>query len=153
MTALGPHTVNNIRRARWLAYGGLIPFYGLALLAWIETCREWALQGIAAYAAIIIAFLGAVHWGRALQQFDRGNQFPTLLFGIMPAVLGWFALLLPLEFSLPMLAAGLVFVWGTEQMVFTEALPDWYRHLRHQLTAAAVIVVLIGWAATMIPMF
>jgi len=153
MTALGSHTDNNIRRARWLAYGGLIPFYGLAFLAWLDTCREWALQGVAAYAAIIIAFLGAVHWGRALNQFDRGNQFPTLLFGIMPAVLGWFALLLPLEFSLPMLAAGLVFVWGTEQMVFTEALPDWYRHLRHQLTAAAVIAVLIGWAATMVPMF
>jgi len=25
--------------------------------------------------------------------------------------------------------------------------------LRHQLTAAAVIAVLIGWAATMVPMF
>jgi len=44
-------------------------------------------------------------------------------------------------------------VWGTEQMVFTEALPGWYRQLRHQLTAAAVIAVLIGWAATMVPMF
>ncbi len=56
---------------------------------------------------------------------------------------------LPLELALPMLAAGLMYVWGTEQMVFNDTLPTWYRHLRHQLTAAAVIAVLIGWAATM----
>jgi len=34
-------------------------------------------------------------------------------------------------------------------MVFNDTLPTWYRHLRHELTAAAVIAVLIGWAATM----
>ncbi|MED5389242.1 MAG: DUF3429 domain-containing protein [Pseudomonadota bacterium] len=150
---MGSQIDNNIRRARALAYAGLIPFYGLTLLAWLDAFREWALEGVAAYAAIIIAFLGAVHWGRALYQFENSNQLPTLMFGIMPAILGWFALLLPMEFALPMLAAGLVFVWGTEQMVFTDALPHWYRHLRHQLTAAAVIAVLIAWAATMVPMF
>ncbi|MCG8394639.1 MAG: DUF3429 domain-containing protein [Pseudomonadales bacterium] len=143
----------NIRRTRRLSFAGLLPFYGLLVPAWHDPTRHWALAGLAAYAAVIIAFLGAIHWGRALNRFDRGNQFPTLLFGIMPAVLGWFALMLPLELALPMLAAGLVFVWGTEQMVFSDQLPTWYRHLRHQLTAAAVLAVLIGWAAAMMPLF
>ena len=49
--------------------------------------------------------------------------------------------------------AGLVFVWGSEQMVFFEVLPDWYRHLRHLLTAAAVLALVIAWAAAMMSMF
>ena len=139
----------NIRRAKGLSYAGLIPFYGLAGLSWLAQTGNWALHALATYAAIVITFLGAIHWGRALDKMADSNQYPTLLFGLMPALLGWFALLLPLELSLPMLAAGLMYVWGTEQMVFNDTLPTWYRHLRHQLTAAAVIAVLIGWAATM----
>jgi hypothetical protein len=139
----------NIRRAKALSYSGLIPFYGMAGLSWFAQTGSWALHALATYSAIVLAFLGAIHWGRALDKMPYSNQYPTLLFGLIPALLAWLSLLLPLELSLPMLAAGLMFVWGTEQMVFNDTLPTWYRHLRHQLTAAAVIAVLIGWAATM----
>ncbi|MEQ3635007.1 DUF3429 domain-containing protein [Alcanivorax sp.] len=139
----------NIRRAKALSYIGHIPFYGLAGLSWFAQTSSWALHALATYSAVVLAFLGAIHWGRALDQMHHSNQYPTLLFGLVPALLAWFALLLPLELSMPMLAAGLMFVWGTEQMVFNDTLPTWYRHLRHELTAAAVIAVLIGWAATM----
>ncbi|HCK26801.1 MAG TPA: DUF3429 domain-containing protein, partial [Alcanivorax sp.] len=81
------------------------------------------------------------------------NHIGTLLFGIMPAMIGWLAGMLPVEFGLPMLIAGLVFVWGSEQMVFFEVLPAWYRHLRHLLTAAAVLALVIAWAAAMMSMF
>ncbi len=139
----------NIRRAKALSYSGLIPFYGMAGLSWFAQTGSWALHALATYSAIVLAFLGAIHWGRELDKMPYSNQYPTLLFGLIPALLAWLSLLLPLELSLPMLAAGLMFVWGTEQMVFNDTLPTWYRHLRHQLTAAAVIAVLIGWAATM----
>ncbi|MDX1803926.1 MAG: DUF3429 domain-containing protein [Alcanivorax sp.] len=142
----------NIRIARWLGFSGLLPFYLLAALAWFDPLRDLALKGLTAYAAVVLSFLGAVHWGRALTRFADSNQFPTLLFGIMPALLGWFALLLPRELSLPMLTAGLVFVWGTEQMVFVDILPSWYRHLRHGLTAASVLALLLGWTAAIMPM-
>ena len=139
----------NIRRAKALSYSGLIPFYGMAGLSWFAQTGSWALHALATYSAIVLAFLGAIHWGRALDKMPYSNQYPTLLFGLIPALLAWLSLLLPLELSLPMLAAGLMFVWGTEQMVFNDTLPTWYRHLRHQLTAAAVIAVRMGCAATM----
>ncbi|UWN51511.1 hypothetical protein ASALC70_03738 [Alcanivorax sp. ALC70] len=75
------------------------------------------------------------------------------MFGILPALIGWLALLLPVEFSLPMLITGLVFVWGSEQMVFFEVLPPWYRSLRHCLTAGSVLALVIAWAAAMMAMF
>ena len=123
----------NIRRAKALSYSGLIPFYGMAGLSWFAQTGSWALHALATYSAIVLAFLGAIHWGRALDKMPYSNQYPTLLFGLIPALLAWLSLLLPLELSLPMLAAGLMFVWGTEQMVFNDTLPTWYRHLRHQL--------------------
>ncbi|EKF75542.1 hypothetical protein A11A3_01677 [Alcanivorax hongdengensis A-11-3] len=142
----------NIRIARWFGIASIVFYYLLALLAWFDPLRDCALQGLTALAAITLTFVGAVHWGRALAGFADSNQFPTLLFAVMPAVLGWFALILPRELALPMVAAGLVFAWGTEQMVFIDILPDWYRHLRHGLTATSVFALLIGWAAAMMPL-
>ncbi|UWN51512.1 hypothetical protein ASALC70_03739 [Alcanivorax sp. ALC70] len=53
----------NRMAARLLGIGGLIPFYFCALLTWVETTRVWALDAVTGYAAVILAFLGAVHWG------------------------------------------------------------------------------------------
>ena len=143
----------NVLAARILGVAGLIPFYVLALLAWRDDLCAVALAAVEEYAAVILAFLGAVHWGRALAGLDGRNHIGTLAFGVIPALLGWLALLLPVEFSLPMLIAGLVLVWGTEQMMFFDALPDWYRRLRHLLTGASVFALMIAWAAAMMAMF
>ena len=48
---------------------GLLPFLATALLSWIaaEDWRGVALYALAAYGAVILSFLGAVHWGLALR--------------------------------------------------------------------------------------
>lgn len=144
---------DNIRRTRRLTLVSLAPMFVLAGLAWSATWRDTALMGLVGYAAISLTFAGAIHWGRVLGQFGQSNQFPTQLFGVFAAFIGWAGLMLPLELSLPMLSAGLMFLWGTEQMLFNDELPRWYGQLRTQLTAGAVIAMLIGWAAAMMPMF
>ncbi|MCG8437579.1 MAG: DUF3429 domain-containing protein [Pseudomonadales bacterium] len=144
---------DNIRRTRALTLVSLAPMYLLAMLAWADPWREMALMALVAYAAISLTFAGAIHWGRVLGQFNNSNQFPTQLFGVLAAFIGWAGLLLPREMGIPMLCAGLTFVWGTEQMLFSDDLPAWYRKLRNQLTGGAVLAMLIGWAAVMMPMF
>nr|WP_281502156.1 DUF3429 domain-containing protein [Alcanivorax sp. S6407] len=131
----------------------LSPMFIMAGLAWTETWRDTALLGLVGYAAVSLTFAGAIHWGRVLGRFDQSNQFPTQLFGVFAAFIGWAGLMLPRELALPMLSAGLMFLWGTEQMLFNEELPSWYSQLRTQLTAGAVLAMLIGWAAAMMPMF
>lgn len=147
-----PHA-DNVRRTRTLTLASLAPMFALASLAWVEAWRDIALLGLVGYAAISLTFAGAIHWGRVLGEFAQSNQFPTQLFGVLAAFLGWAGLLLPRELALPMLSAGLVFLWGTEQMLFNDELPLWYRQLRTQLTAGAVLAMLIGWAAAMMPLF
>ncbi|MCK0152909.1 DUF3429 domain-containing protein [Alcanivorax sp. S6407] len=144
---------DNIRRTRTLTLASLSPMFIMAGLAWTETWRDTALLGLVGYAAVSLTFAGAIHWGRVLGRFDQSNQFPTQLFGVFAAFIGWAGLMLPRELALPMLSAGLMFLWGTEQMLFNEELPSWYSQLRTQLTAGAVLAMLIGWAAAMMPMF
>ncbi|MEE2870762.1 MAG: DUF3429 domain-containing protein, partial [Pseudomonadota bacterium] len=133
---------DNIRRTRALTLVSLAPMYLLAMLAWADPWREMALMALVAYAAISLTFAGAIHWGRVLGQFNNSNQFPTQLFGVLAAFIGWAGLLLPREMGIPMLCAGLTFVWGTEQMLFSDDLPSWYRKLRNQLTGGAVLAML-----------
>ncbi len=144
---------DNIRRTRTLTLASLSPMFIMAGLAWTETWRDTALLGLVGYAAVSLTFAGAIHWGRVLGRFDQSNQFPTQLFGVFAAFIGWAGLMLTRELALPMLSAGLMFLWGTEQMLFNEELPSWYSQLRTQLTAGAVLAMLIGWAAAMMPMF
>ena len=63
-----------------LGWGGLIPF-GLAALgthSGVDTLVLYGFIGGTTYGAIILSFLGAVHWGLAMQD-DRSQQtqYPT----------------------------------------------------------------------------
>ena len=56
---------------RWravLGYGGLVPFVSLALLVWLtpQPVARFLVAMQLAYGAMILCFVGAVHWGRSL---------------------------------------------------------------------------------------
>lgn len=81
--------------ARRLGYAGLVPFVGLAAVVWMARPGDWPFAGAAllGYGATIVSFLGAVHWGLVMRQ-GRAQPLPALLWGVMPSLLGWVALLL-----------------------------------------------------------
>ena len=55
------------RSAAWLGFGGLLPFIGLALTAFVDRHHGivWA-DALVAYGAVILSFVGALHWGFAM---------------------------------------------------------------------------------------
>lgn len=129
--------------ARQLGYAGLIPFVALALLAW--ALPEWRVKAQLAqltYAAVILSFLGAVHWGLALAA-NRRDPLPYV-FGIVPSLLGWLAVLLPYAVGGVMVTISLVLLWFAER----RALRGWpfaasYHQLRFQLTMVAWVSVIV----------
>lgn len=129
---------------RWLGYAGLIPFVA-ALLGFVFSADErrgyFAGQFIA-YGAVILSFIGAVHWGRAL----GGGRVPVMRMSIsiLPALLAWAALLLPVAPAAWLLLAGFLAVraWEASPPV-ASALPRWYRGLRTELTFAVVVLTLL----------
>jgi hypothetical protein len=64
--------------------------------------------------------MGAIHWGLAMKTSSASDSARWYALGVLPALVGWFALLLP---SLPALILLAV--------AFTSALP--FRHGSHRL--------------------
>jgi len=96
------------KMALYLGYGGLLPFLGLAI-AVLVGYNSQALLGIsvdawvAIYAAVILSFLGAIHWSVVIALCGKlnMNDYNTLLiYSILPALLAWFSFLLPLKLTL-----------------------------------------------------
>ena len=141
------------RPTLWLGLAGLLPFLGAALLSWTapEEWRGVALYALAAYGAVILSFLGAVHWGLALRAppAEAAAMAPRLGLGVLPSLLGWVALLLPPLPGLLLLALGIL---GTA-MVETAAarrglVPPGYLRLRWILSLGAALCLVIGAAAS-----
>ena len=101
-----------------LGLAGLIPFVGCGLLAIGEdvVTAEHGFTALIAYAAVILSFIGAVHWGLALSDGAAARRVQRIRYaaGVLPALLGWIALLAPMFVpawvSLVVLLAGFIAV-------------------------------------------
>jgi hypothetical protein len=140
------------RPALWLGLAGLLPFLGSALLSWTAPV-EWrgvALYALAAYGAVILSFLGAVHWGLALRApaVEASALAPRLGLGVVPSLIGWVALLLPPGPGLTLLALGILGTAAVETGAARRGLlPPAYLRLRWGLSLGAALSLLAGAAA------
>jgi hypothetical protein len=148
-----------------VAYGlaGLVPFVVLAGLPWLLPLQQAALAMFAllAYGAVILSFLGAVHWGLALAGAIPGSaagrnaagrgvraSWSRLGLAVLPALLAWVALLLPPALGLAALAAGFAFAWLVDRAAARAGLvPAWYLPLRSLLTLCVLLSlgVALAW--------
>jgi hypothetical protein len=138
---------------RLLGFAGLIPFAVGAALAVLgpPSWRAWAAFALAAYGAVILSFLGAVHWGLGLRARpeEQPHAWPRLGFGVVPALVGWLALLLPAAPGLLLLAVGVLAVAAVETAAARRGeVPRDYLALRWRLSLGAGACLLLGaWAA------
>ncbi|MGB0682311.1 MAG: DUF3429 domain-containing protein [Magnetovibrionaceae bacterium] len=143
--------------ARWLGGLGVIPFAGLAMIealqpGWIApTVLSLAGVGLIAYGAVILSFLGGVHWGLAIAQyggFDAGPGFRRLTLSVIPSLVAWVALLVPVEPAFFLLGASFLIWLGVDWITSRhEEAPAWYPALRVPLTSAVIACLAVGWLA------
>lgn len=129
-----------------LGISGLIPFFAMGYLA-LGTQAERAGIGLVAYGAVILSFLGAVHWGFALSAPDSRGQTARLGMGVLPSLVGWVAVLftipLHIDAALGLLIAGFVALTVMEVRARAAGLmPAGYMRLRYVLTAGVVFTLL-----------
>lgn len=135
------------RTARLLGLAGLLPFLGSLALAAAAAgeARGAALWTLAIYGAVILSFLGAVHWGLALGPGAPRAVDARLALGVLPSLVAWAALLLPPQPSLLLLAAGLLATAGVETLASRRGLLGAaYLRLRWRLSLAAAASLLAG---------
>ncbi len=121
--------------AKTLGYAGLIPFVIFSIGSW--TTLPYiadSTQILISYAAIILSFMGAIHWGVTISNVET-NHDKNLVVSVMPALAAWLALLLPVIFALIILFVGFILLIAYELAVAkSQALPNWYISMRIRLT-------------------
>ncbi len=132
--------------ARVLGIGGLLPFMGLAAgFLWLQEPR--LLQALIGYGAVILSFVGALHWSHAMHVDARGSR-AWVLYGwsVTPALIGWICLLIPPSIGSIVLAGALVLALGVDhQLAPHESVASWLLPLRRLLsTGAAASLLLAG---------
>lgn len=135
---------------RRLGAAGALPFVGLGLLAWwVEAPWQSEVRfALMAYGAVILSFVGALHWAFAMLAPDMADaeRKRAYAWSVIPALLGWVALLLPPSLTMVVLLLGLWSHYSQDvRLIRRIALPDWYLPLRLGLTSAASLGLIIGW--------
>lgn len=69
---------------------GLIPFLGLPALVMMNQISLYEAQGLfSQYAAVILSFLGGIHWYDA---FNRSHSVSQLYLSMLPSIIAWLAI-------------------------------------------------------------
>ncbi len=132
-----------------LGVAGVIPFIACALGA--LSAGDWqapALGALMAYAAVILAFLGGVHWGFVLAPATTAALRPAtrLALGVVPSLIGWAGLVLDrfalTDLGLALMIAGFVATAWTEQS-WTRAglVPPAYMRMRWGLSVVVIMTL------------
>ncbi|HDZ54882.1 MAG TPA: DUF3429 domain-containing protein [Pseudomonas xinjiangensis] len=151
------HPFSAIRPPR-LAVGlgvvGLVPFVTGSLGLWItpEAWRERVLEELLAYAAVILAFMGAIHWGLAMRADESSEKAPVQLgLSVIPPLLGWVALSLPISFGLPVIFFAFASLYFADIWAVKHGLaPVWYPALRKPLSMVVIFFLALAWLATVV---
>ena len=108
------------RPAYWLGYLGLLPFVTGAGAVWFgpTALAAWAEEAMLLYAAIVLSFVGAVHWGLAMHSTHSARDL-IVSFSVMSGV--------------------------DRQSVLAGVTPAWYPGLRLPLTTVAVFSLGFAW--------
>ncbi|MCU0812046.1 MAG: DUF3429 domain-containing protein [Thiobacillaceae bacterium] len=136
------------RTVAWLGYGGLLPFLVLAPASLLDH-HHGAVWGDAlyAYGAIILSFIGALHWGLAMSLPDLSDRQRSAWFAwsVVPALIAWPAALFSPPLAALLLVLGFIAHYLQDRRLARQArLPDWYLPLRLRLSCVACICLVAG---------
>ncbi|QFX95758.1 DUF3429 domain-containing protein [Acidithiobacillus thiooxidans ATCC 19377] len=124
--------------AKILGWAGIIPLI-LANLGFWKGYGVVALTLGNMYAAIILSFLGAIHWGLAMNREHSDDAPMLMMWSVIPALWGFFALWWSAPVALALLILGFIAQWFADYRINKRLnLPNWFLPLRSGLTAAVI---------------
>jgi len=106
---------------------------------------DFTFHGLMAYAAVIVSFLGGIHWGLGMR-----SNVPSPLpyaWGVAPSLLAWFAMLLPAHAGLVIAGLSLIACYLVDRRTYPgHGLGGWMT-LRFRLTAVASLSCFLAAAS------
>ena len=130
--------------AEILGYAGLIPFVALSAFQLIQPLsphQEVLLLSLMAYSATIVSFLGAIHWGFAMQQ--EASDRTLFLWGVLPSLSGWISLIIGVTNGLLLLVVTLWLCFFVDYKIYPKLeLAKWLL-MRFVLTSVASLSLIL----------
>jgi hypothetical protein len=146
-TAIAADTGSNPSAlARRLGHAGLVPFVSGAVLVWLvrPEAHPYVTLALSAYAAVIISFLGGIHWGLAMRHAEP--PLDLLTWGVVPSVVAWLAVMMPPESGLVVQGVMLLVCYAMDRRLYpAHGVAHWLT-LRFRLSTLAALSCFIGAA-------
>lgn len=121
-----------------LGYLGLLPFITTTFLLYMDSDHSEAWSHLLiSYAAVILSFVGAIHWAFAMT-INKVNQFErriAFIWSVIPSLVAWVSLFINEFFAL--IIISLFFILNLikdKKSLKTVDLPNWYLPMRSHLT-------------------
>ncbi len=129
-----------------LGWAGLLPFVAGALLLWAVSAEAhpYVALALSAYAAVIVSFLGGIHWGLAF----RENPAPARLlgWGVVPSLVAWVAVMMPASAGLVIHGLMLLACYAVDRRVYPQHGAAHWLTLRFRLSSVAALSCFVGAA-------
>ena len=132
-----------------LGVAGIIPFalLGIGAVGASPASSLAATRALVGYGAVILAFLGGVHWGFALgEEHGAPGERARLVLGVVPSLVGWIAILCgivarPVLGLAILIAAFIATVIVESRAQRADLLPSGYMAMRWALSVAVVALL------------
>lgn len=135
-----------------LGFAGLVPMLVLSLwLAGIPIDHVWrdtTIRLLTGYCAVVLSFIGGARWALAVAGNYAGTR-RDIAISVLPALLGWTVMFIPPHLAFVLLAVAFAAHGAWDALSGQSGImPAWFARLRTQLTAVAVISMIVAFAAT-----
>lgn len=134
--------------AERLGYLGLLPFVLGTLLVWLvrEDAHPYVTAMLSSYAAVIISFLGGIHWGLAMRQSIPSPQ--PFVWGVVPSLGAWIAVVMPAYAGLVVHGVLLIVCYLVDRRSYPALGAGAWLTLRFRLSAVAALSCFLGAAGS-----
>jgi hypothetical protein len=134
--------------AQRLGYLALLPFVFGALMVWFVRAdvRGYTAAALSAYAAVVVAFLGGIHWGFGMRQDAPAARL--FAWGVAPPLAACVALLMQAPAGLVVHGAMLVVCYVVDRKVYPAQGAAGWLTLRFRLSAVASLSCFLGAAGS-----
>jgi len=134
-----------------LAIAGAVPFVCLsvAVSMHIFPNTKAVSEVLLTYAAVIISFMGGIHWGIAVIRYADNRRIANFLIAesVWPSLVAWGVLFKEDTFTqLLVLTLLYTFVWTIDSLLYSnDMIPQWFFNLRCIITPIVVVSLYVAY--------
>lgn len=131
-----------------LGYLALLPFVIGAALTWLvrADAHPYVTSALSGYAAVVLAFLGGIHWGFGFLEEDAPPRL--FVWGVVPALVAWVAVVMQPYAGLVVHGVMLVICYLVDRTVYPEQGAARWLTLRFRLSVVASLSCFVGAAGS-----